>query len=193
MKTLQLIIISAITILASCTPEKKQDPIHTNFGIFETVSQNDLPIDFRDKILQANILEETNSLLPIVGYIQSNDSNNYFFQDESIKLLPTKYPINPVKNLHALVAVKKTPALNNSDIQNTKPNQRNVEIYFNYQGAKKWADLTKNNVGKMLAFSVNDTIYLLTEVNGEIRNGVAMITGLENEETAIEISNSINK
>ena len=71
-------------------------------------------------------------------------------------------------------------------------NQNNIEIYFNLQGANKWSDLTKNNIGKTFAFSIDNEIYTLTSVNGEIKNGTAIINGLEDKDLATKFSKSLN-
>lgn len=75
---------------------------------------------------------------------------------------------------------------------NAKNNRNNVEIYFNMKGSNKWADLTKNSIGKTLAFIIDDMIYTMPLINAEIRNGVAVINGLENETSAKNISESLN-
>lgn len=49
------------------------------------------------------------------------------------------------------------------------------------EGATKWSDLTKQNIGKSVAFIIDNQIYAMPEINSEIRNGVALITNFENE------------
>lgn len=48
------------------------------------------------------------------------------------------------------------------------------------EGATKWSDLTKQNIGKSVAFIIDNQIYAMPEINSEIRNGVALITNFEN-------------
>ena len=60
------------------------------------------------------------------------------------------------------------------------------------KGANKWADLTKKNIGKTLAFIIDNQIYTMPVINTEIRNGVALINGLENETFSKNISESLN-
>ncbi len=60
------------------------------------------------------------------------------------------------------------------------------------KGAKKWADLTKQNIGKTIAFIIDNQIYTMPVINGEIKHGVALITGLKNETFAKNISESLN-
>lgn len=44
----------------------------------------------------------------------------------------------------------------------------------------------------MIAFSIDNKIYTLTSVNGEIKNGTAIINGLENGELTTKVSSSLN-
>jgi preprotein translocase subunit SecD len=83
-------------------------------------------------------------------------------------------------------------SFSNSDIQKTKAWNRNIEIHFNRNGAKKWAELTKNNIGKQIAIVIDNQIYNMPEINNAINGGVAQITGLKDESFAISISESLN-
>ncbi|MDD4501160.1 MAG: hypothetical protein PHP15_12315, partial [Bacteroidales bacterium] len=79
-----------------------------------------------------------------------------------------------------------------SDLKTAKPDKDVVEITFNLKGARKWAEMTRNNIGKTIAITINDRVYALPTVMAEIREGRAMISGLENEETALKISEALN-
>ncbi len=67
-----------------------------------------------------------------------------------------------------------------------------MEIYFNLKGAKEWADFTKQNIGKTIAFTIDNQIYSMPVINGEIKQGIAMITGLSNDTIAKNISEALN-
>jgi preprotein translocase subunit SecD len=67
-----------------------------------------------------------------------------------------------------------------------------VEIRFNLKGARKWAEMTRNNIGKTVAITIDDRVYALPTVMAEIKEGRAMISGLENEDTALKISEALN-
>jgi len=60
------------------------------------------------------------------------------------------------------------------------------------EGAKKWADFTKQNIGKTIAFTIDNQVYSMPIINGEIKQGIAMITGLNSESIAKNISESLN-
>ncbi len=78
------------------------------------------------------------------------------------------------------------------DIRKTKTEGAEVIIYFNIDGAKKWADMTRNNIGKAVAFVIDDKIVCTPTIAGELRNGVAKINGIGNEANAISLSESLN-
>ena len=94
-------------------------------------------------------------------------------------------------NFDIIIAVKNNPTITNSDIQKTRNKGMMVEIHFNIEGARKWAEMTKDNIGKMVAFVIDEQVYSMPMINGEIRNGIAVIAGLENEEKAKKISESL--
>jgi len=60
------------------------------------------------------------------------------------------------------------------------------------KGDKKWAELTKNNIGKMVAFTIDDLIYTMLNIMTEIKTGEALINGLGNETNAKNISQALN-
>jgi preprotein translocase subunit SecD len=52
--------------------------------------------------------------------------------------------------------------------------------------------MTRNNIGKTVAITIDDRVYALPTVMAEIKEGRAMISGLENEDTALKISEALN-
>ena len=48
---------------------------------------------------------------------------------------------------------------------------------MNSDGARRWATLTKANVGKAIAIVLDDAVYSAPRVNGEISGGNSQITG----------------
>ena len=106
--------------------------------------------------------------------------------------MKTRSTVDKEGKYFAIAAIKPIAALDNSDIQKTKDKDKSVEIHFNLRGANKWAEMTKNNTGRSVAFVINDQIYAMPYVNGEIRGGIAIITGLENDSIAEALSKSLN-
>ncbi|HBG52607.1 MAG TPA: hypothetical protein DDW70_00100 [Rikenellaceae bacterium] len=105
----------------------------------------------------------------------------------------TSHPVDPEKLYYAIVAVKGKPIMTNADLKITEPKKNVVEISFKFKGSKKWAEMTRNNVEKMIAITIDDQVYALPTVMFEIRNVKAMISGLDNEETAISLSRALNE
>ena len=86
------------------------------------------------------------------------------------------------------ISVRPNSVIDNTNIKKTKVNGSAVEIYFNLEGAKKWADLTKKSIGKQLAFVIDNHIYALPIITSEMKNGVALINGFNSEIEAKNIS-----
>jgi len=192
MKTTKFFIFIVFLIFVSCNINENRLQEKVSFEIYETLAQNDVPYNLLEELMKINILLDTDTLSPIIAYVHI-DSILHFSRvvNDNVKFLKTAQPVDKEKKYFAIVAVKNQPDLNNSDIKKTKQNQKNVEIYFNLEGAIKWAVLTKNNIGKLIAFAIDNEIYTLPSISGEIKNGRAIVNGLDNEDTAIEISNSI--
>lgn len=81
--------------------------------------------------------------------------------------------------------------MTNIDLKTTKPDKDAVKITFNTEGTKKWAEMTRINIEKQVAITIDDQVYTLPKVMAEIREGRAMII-VENEETAVRLSAALN-
>ena len=64
-----------------------------------------------------------------------------------------------------------------------------VSMTMNSTGAKVWARLTKDNVGKSIAIVLDGYVRSFPNVNGEITGGRSSITGLESVEEAKDLAN----
>ncbi|MGE5393950.1 MAG: protein translocase subunit SecDF [Candidatus Saccharibacteria bacterium] len=64
-----------------------------------------------------------------------------------------------------------------------------VSMTMNSTGAKVWARLTKDNVGKSIAIVLDNYVRSYPNVNGEITGGRSSITGLESVEEALDLAN----
>ncbi len=58
-------------------------------------------------------------------------------------------------------------------------------------GAKKWGDLTRNNVGRPVAISLDDVVYSAPNVMGAIEGGQTEISGKFTTEEAQDLSNTL--
>lgn len=64
-----------------------------------------------------------------------------------------------------------------------------VDMEMNQEGAKKWADLTKKNIGKSVAIVLDGYVYSFPNVNQEITGGRSQITGHFDMEEAKDLAN----
>lgn len=199
MKQISAYVLLALVTLISCNTnnggkEKSgQSGQFGQFGIYETVMGQDLLSQGTGELATTKVIPNTDPLSPVVAYSHVDSATSVLNKGtDSIGFLLTAQPVDPEKNYYAVVAVKKQPAVTGSDIKKTKAVNNAVEIYFTQKGAVKWAEFTRNNTGKMIAFVINDRIYTITTVMAEIRNGMALMNGLENEETAAKISETLN-
>jgi SecD/SecF fusion protein len=63
-----------------------------------------------------------------------------------------------------------------------------VELSFKPEGASKFADITRQNVGRRLAIVLDDKVYTAPNINQAITGGNAVITGLSGLEEASDIA-----
>jgi SecD/SecF fusion protein len=67
----------------------------------------------------------------------------------------------------------------------------NVSMTMNAEGSKTWARLTKDNIGKSIAITLDGYIYSFPTVNGEIAGGSSQITGNFSIEEAKDLANTL--
>lgn len=189
MKTLYFISTIILFFLYSCNSDIKTNGRKVTFGIYEVVKKSELPNAIIDSLKTKKVQLE-NNLKPDIGYITETDSLalKLDLSAQDFKLLKTNFPIDNEKKYYAIVAVRPNSVIDNTNIKKTKVNGSAVEIYFNLEGAKKWADLTKKSIGKQLAFVIDNQIYALPIITSEMKNGVALINGFNSEIEAKNIS-----
>jgi SecD/SecF fusion protein len=94
-------------------------------------------------------------------------------------------------------AVKRIPEMTGETVVDSRPT---VDMYggyeillrFNDVGAKKFADVTGANVGRLLGIVLDGKLYSAPRINDAIRGGSAQITGRFTQREAIELSNVLN-
>ncbi len=99
----------------------------------------------------------------------------------------TARPVNDKDSYFELVALKIStfdgrPPLEGDAIVNASKNlnqrsQFEVNMSMNAEGAKTWAKLTKNNIGKSIAIVLDGYVYSFPTVQSEIKGGRSQITG----------------
>lgn len=66
-----------------------------------------------------------------------------------------------------------------------------VSMSMNAEGAKEWARLTKENIGRSIAIVLDDVVYSAPNVNSEIPNGQSQISGSFTVDEANDLANTL--
>ena len=153
--------------------------------------------------LQLSPYDET----AVAGYAMVRDTatiNNYLSRPDIKKMLPSnlslKWGVSPDKNTNAvtLYSIKterngKAPLEGDVivDAKNTFDQNSNpvVSMEMNSDGARKWAQLTKKNVGRAIAIVLDGYVYSAPNVNGEITGGSSQISGNFTVEETTDLAN----
>ncbi|MDD4515358.1 protein translocase subunit SecDF [Massilibacteroides sp.] len=148
----------------------------------------------------------------VVGYAHVSDMaiiNEYLEMKQVKDLLPRnlslKWGVKAVdekETLYELYAIKSTnrdgtPALGgdvvtdaNADfVQQAGRSEQQVSMSMNAEGAKAWAKLTKENIGKSVAIILDGMVYSAPVVNQEITGGRSQISGHFTPEEAKDLAN----
>ncbi len=148
---------------------------------------------------------------PVIGYAHYKDTariNDYFKQRIVREVLPanlglrwTVKPINERGDIYQLVAIKTNrdnrAPLGGESVTDARADftqasaYANVSMSMNNEGAKIWARMTKENVGKSIAIALDGYIYSFPTVNGEISGGQSSITGNFTVEEAKDLANTL--
>ena len=67
-----------------------------------------------------------------------------------------------------------------------------VSMQMNSDGARRWAQFTKQNIGRAVAIVLDDAVYSAPRVNGEIAGGNSQITGNFSIEDTKDLANTLN-
>ena len=92
------------------------------------------------------------------------------------------------------VLVKKKPEMTGSAVTSAMAVMGNVgepqiEFTLDDEGAKRFAEITRDNVGRRLAIVLDHELYSAPRINGEIPSGRGQITGNFTEEEARQLAN----
>lgn len=149
---------------------------------------------------------------PVVGYAHSKDTsliNSYFATKQVKEVLPRDLGLRwSVKATDArgeifqLIAIKVTnrdgrAPLSGDVITDARADfsqtsaYANVSMSMNAEGAKTWARMTKDNIGKSIAISLDGYIYSFPTVNTEITGGNSQITGNFTVDEAKDLANTL--
>ncbi len=94
-------------------------------------------------------------------------------------------------------AVKRIPEMTGETVTDSRPTMDmyggyEILLRFNDAGAKKFADVTGANVGRLLGIVLDGKLYSAPRINDRIGGGNAQITGKFTQREAIELSNVLN-
>ena len=194
MKTTIIFSFMVLIMICSCNKGDEKDASKADFGIYEILEKQSLSESLMDSMRNANLKFDADSKRPVIGYVSKSDfaTTDFDIQNTGVKLAITAYPVDEAGKYHAVVALKSMSAVGISDIQSTRAVATSVEIRFNRNGAKKWAEFTRSHINKQVAFLINGEIYSMPKIAAEIRNGRARIDGFDDEETARSVSRSLN-
>ena len=67
-----------------------------------------------------------------------------------------------------------------------------VSMQMNSDGARRWAQLTTQNIGRAIAIVLDNSVYSAPRVNGEIAGGNSQITGNFSIEDTKDLANTLN-
>ena len=152
--------------------------------------------------------------LSVVGYANLRDTaeiNKLIYSDLAKQVLPSDVkllwgakPADGIsaKNVFELYALKVTQTngrapLEGDVITDAKDEfdqnygHPSVSMSMNSDGARRWAALTKANVGKAIAIVLDGVVYSAPRVNGEITGGNSRITGNFTIEDTKDLANTL--
>ena len=149
---------------------------------------------------------------PVVGTVHYADTakvNALFASQQAKSLLPrdlklcwTVKPIDEAETMYQLVALKMVnrdgrASLEGDVITDARADFSQTSAYatvsmeMNAEGAKSWARITKDNIGKSIAIVLDGYVYSFPTVQNEITGGNSQITGNFTVEEAKDLANTL--
>ena len=155
-----------------------------------------------------------NGSLSLVGYANVRDTaeiDKIIYSDLAKQIIPSDckllWSAKPedgltAKNIYGLYAIKVTSTSGRAplegDVVTDASDQFNhltgapeVSMSMNTDGARRWAALTKANVGKAIAIVLDGVVYSAPRVNGEIDGGQSSISGNFTIEDTKDLANTL--
>ncbi len=152
--------------------------------------------------------------LSIVGYAHVRDTaaiNHIIYSDAAKRILPSDVKLMwsakpsdgfQTKNIFELHALKVTQSNGRAPLEgdvitdardefNSVTGRPTVNMEMNSDGARRWASLTKANVGRAIAIVLDGSVYSAPRVNGEITGGSSEISGNFTIEDTKDLANTL--
>ena len=86
-------------------------------------------------------------------------------------------------------AVLEGDAVTSASVESDAFKGQTVNMKMNDRGAREWANITRNNLGRPIAIVLDDAVYSYPNVNSEITGGSSEITGNFSAEEANDLAN----
>ncbi len=149
---------------------------------------------------------------PAIGQVMYVDSvavNEMLYSQTAKTILPrdlkfawTVKPVDAAESVYQLIALKQVnrdgrASLEGDVITDARADfsqtsaYANVSMSMNAEGAKAWARITKENVGKSIAIVLDGYVYSYPTVQNEITGGNSQITGNFTVEEAKDLANTL--
>ena len=161
------------------------------------------------------MLQPTNGQLSMVGLANVRDTaaiNQVIHSAVAKQILPSDVKLlwsakptdmyQGAKNIYELHALKMTSSNGRAPVEgdvvtdakdqfNPTTGQPEVSMSMNSEGARRWAALTKANVGKAIAIVLDGVVYTSPRILGEIDGGQSSITGHFTIEDTKDLANTL--
>ena len=152
--------------------------------------------------------------LSIVGYAHVRDTaaiDHIIYSEAAKRILPSDVKLMwsakpsdgfQAKNIFELHALKVTQSNGRAPLEgdvitdardefNSVTGRPTVNMEMNSDGARRWASLTKANVGRAIAIVLDGSVYSAPRVNGEITGGSSEISGNFTIEDTKDLANTL--
>lgn len=152
--------------------------------------------------------------LSIVGYAHVRDTaaiDKIIYSEEAKRILPSDVKLMwsakptdglSAKNIYELHALKVTQSNGRAPLEgdvvtdardefNSVTGRPTVNMTMNSDGARRWASLTKANVGRAIAIVLDGVVYSAPRINGEITGGSSEISGNFTIEDTKDLANTL--
>ena len=152
--------------------------------------------------------------LSVVGYASARDTadvNRIIYSDIARQILPSDLKLlwsakavefDKTATIFELHAIKVTEPSGRAPLEGnvitsardsyTQMGQPCVTMQMNSDGARRWAQLTKANIGRAIAIVLDGTVYSAPRVISEISGGNSEITGNFTIEETKDLANTLN-
>ncbi|MBQ8046560.1 MAG: protein translocase subunit SecDF [Prevotella sp.] len=180
----------------------------------QKIEANDLEAAHKRNPLLSRLYPTGAGSLALVGYANIRDTaeiNNIIYSEIGQQILPSDCKLMwgakpedhiSVKNTYGLYAIKVTSSTGRAPLEGDVVTEAKdefshitgrpiVTMAMNTDGARRWADMTKANINKAVAVTLDGVVYSAPRVNGEISGGNTEISGNFTVEETKDLANTL--